>query len=84
MPTPEGPFQLIDGAQYEAERKAANAANRAIRQQQRHPEVEGALYVSRMDHTYCARAIRTSALRTMSSWLDLAKPLRQRLRVAIE
>jgi len=40
MPTPEGPFQLIvDGAQYEAARKAANAANGAIRQQQRHPEV---------------------------------------------
>ncbi|GJH36297.1 hypothetical protein CBA19CS91_26090 [Paraburkholderia hospita] len=34
VPVPSGPFQLIDGAEYDAARKDANAANSSIRQQQ--------------------------------------------------
>lgn len=31
VPRPEGPFRLLEGAEYDAARKAANKANRAIR-----------------------------------------------------
>lgn len=35
MPKPQGTFRLLDGAEYEAARDAANAANRTIRKEQR-------------------------------------------------
>ncbi|WP_256979705.1 filamentous hemagglutinin N-terminal domain-containing protein [Burkholderia sp. AU16741] len=34
VPMPDGPFQLLEGAEYAAARKAANAANSSIRQDQ--------------------------------------------------
>ncbi|RQY63461.1 two-partner secretion domain-containing protein [Burkholderia stagnalis] len=34
VPVPDGPFQLLEGADYAAARKAANAANSSIRQEQ--------------------------------------------------
>ncbi|CAM2179042.1 filamentous hemagglutinin [Burkholderia latens] len=34
VPIPDGPFQLLDGAEYAAARKAANAANSSIRRDQ--------------------------------------------------
>jgi LysM repeat protein len=34
VPTPEGPFRLLEGSEYDAARNAANAANKAIRADQ--------------------------------------------------